>query len=98
MVQKKGRKFVSNSYKKSEGTVTDLLNKLNWQSLEERRKTALLTTIYKFHSQDIAVPRPDYIQRPKASQTRQYYASKFRVLAPHSNIYKFSFFPQIILD
>ena len=98
MVQRRAARFVSNNYKKSEGTVTNLLDKLNWKSLEERRKNARLTTMYKIHNQDIAVPLPDYIQRPKASQTRQYHASKFRVLAPHSNVYKFSFFPRTILD
>ena len=98
MVQRRAARFVSNNYKKSEGTVTDLLSKLNWQSLGERRKNARLTTMYRIRNQDIAVPLLDYIQRPKASQTRQHHASKFCVLAPQSNVYKFNFFPRTILD
>ena len=47
MVQRRAARFVSNNYKKSEGTVTNLLDKLNWKSLEERRKNARLTTMYK---------------------------------------------------
>ena len=98
MVQRRAARFVNNNYKKSEGTVTDLLTKMNWQTLEQRRKNARLIILFKIQNQDIAVPIPDYIQRPKASQTRQYHATKFRVMAPRSNAYKFSFFPRTILD
>ena len=101
MVQRRAARFVSNNYKKSEGTATDLLRKLNWQSLEERHKNACLTTMYKIHNQDIAVPLPDNIQRPKASQTRQYHLSCFKISCLGST-FKFissaSFFPHTILD
>ena len=46
------------------GTVTNLLNDLNWHSLELRRKIARLTTMYKIVNNKIAVNIPEYIAHP----------------------------------
>ena len=47
MVQRRAARFVCNNYKKSEGTVTNLLDRLNWPSLEHRRKNTRLITMFK---------------------------------------------------
>ena len=60
MVQRRAARFVNGNYKKSEGTVTGVLTKMNWQTLEQRRKNARLTTMFMIHNQDIAVPIPVY--------------------------------------
>ena len=48
--------------------------------------------------ENIAIPLPDYIQRQQASNTRQYNPSKFRVMGPKTNVYKYSYFPRTILE
>ena len=46
-VQRRAARFVSNNYQKSEDTVTQLLHKLQWPSLEQRRTNARLVTMFK---------------------------------------------------
>ena len=98
MIQRRAARFVTNNYKRTEGTVTDILSKLEWPSLQQRRKESRLVVMYKIHHQDIAVPIPEYIQRQTVSRTRQHHPAKFRVMRPSTNVYKFSFFPRTILD
>ena len=98
MIQTKAARFVINNYKRTEGTVTDILSKLEWPSLQQRKKESRLVVMYKIHHQDIAVPIPEYIQRQTVSRTRQHHPAKFRVMRPSTNVYKFSFFPRTILD
>ena len=51
MVHHKAAKFVSNSYPKKGDyqnfSITKVLQKLNWESLEERRQNSRLTMAYK---------------------------------------------------
>ena len=98
MIQRKAARFVTNNYKRTEGTVTDILSKLEWPSLQQRRKDSRLITMYKIHHQDIAITIPDYVQRQTLSHTRQSHPARFRVMGPTTNVYKFSFFPRTILD
>ena len=56
--------FVKNCYVREPGTVTNLLNDLNWHSLEQRRKIARLTTMHKIVNNKIAVNIPGYIAHP----------------------------------
>ena len=46
------------------GTVTNLLNDLNWHSLELGRKITRLTTMYKVVNVKVAVNIPEYIVGP----------------------------------
>ena len=98
MIQRRAAQFVTNNYKRTEGTVTDILSKLEWPSLQQHRKESRLVIMYKIHHQDIAVPIPEYIQRQTVSRTRQHHPAKFCVMRPSTNVYKFSFFPRTILD
>ena len=97
-VQRRAARFVSNNYKRTEGSVTTILQKLDWPSLQQRRKEQRLTIMFKIHRQDIAVPLPDYIQRQPLSNNRRYHPAKFRVMKSATNTYKYSFFPRTILD
>ena len=97
-IQRRAARFVTNNFKRTEGSVNDILQKLDWPSLQQRRKEQRLITMFKIHHQDIAVQIPDYIQRQPLSHTRQYHPAKFRVMGPTTNVYKYSFFPRTILD
>ena len=48
-------RFVKNCYEQEPGTVTNLLNDLNWHSLEMTRKIARVTTMYKIVNYKIGV-------------------------------------------
>ena len=62
----------------------NLLNDLNWHSLELRRKIARLTTMYKIVNNKIRVNIPKYIAHP-TRVTRSYYSSKFINIGSNSN-------------
>ena len=63
-VQRRAARFVKNCYVREPGAVTNLLNDLNWHSLELRHKITQLTTMYKIVNGKIAVNIPEYILAP----------------------------------
>ena len=56
MVQRKATRFVFNDYSRH-SSVTDMLNKLNWQSLEKWRNDLTLLVFYKIINQYVDVPQ-----------------------------------------
>ena len=98
MVQRRAARFVIGNYSKTSGTVTNILQQLNWPLLEQSRKESRLINLYKIQYENIATPLPDYIQRQRASITRQYHPSKFSIMGPKTNVYKYSYFPRTILE
>jgi hypothetical protein len=96
-IQRRAARFVSKDYRRSEGTVTNILQQLQWPSLEQRRKQIRLTTMYKIQQGLIAISIPHYLQRQTA-QTRQYHPQRFRIMRTYSNVYKYSYFPRTVTD
>ena len=97
-VQRRAARFVANNHKRSEGTVTKLLNDLQWPSLVHRRKPNRLSIMYKIHNNQIAIPIPQYICRQTAKQTRQYHQQRFSLVPSAKDSYKYSYFPRTIKD
>ena len=95
-IQRRAARFCTNNYKRTQGTVTNILSKLNWPTLQQRRTVARLVTMYKIQHHEVTIPVPHYIQRQQGKSTRYYHHMKFRVMGPSSNTYKFSFFPRTI--
>ena len=87
MVQRRAARFVIGNYRQTSGTVTNILQQLNWPTLEQRRKESRLINVYKIQHENITIPLLDYIQCQHASNTRQYHPSKFRVMGPQTNVY-----------
>jgi hypothetical protein len=98
MVQRRAARFVANNYSRTDGTVSNILNDLNWLSLQERRKNIRLAIMYKIHANDIAIPIPEYVQRQTLTTTRQYHPMKFRSMKASTNVYKCSYFPNTISE
>ena len=61
-VQRKGARFVSNNYRRT-ASVTDMINKLGWESLESRREKARLNLMNKIVGGRVAIPLEEYITR-----------------------------------
>ena len=78
-------------YERKPGTVTNLLNDLNWHSLELRRKIAQLTTVNKIVNNKIRVNIPECTAR-STRVTRSYHSSKFINIGSNSNTYKYNLF------
>ena len=68
-IQRRAAHFVTNNYKRECGlTLTQLIDSLGWDSLQERRKTARLCMLYKAINREIAISI-DVLCRPD-SRTR----------------------------
>ena len=55
MIQRCAARFVCRDYRCEAGVVSSLLEKLGWQTLQERRKSARLTLFYKIVNKHVAV-------------------------------------------
>ena len=78
-------------FERKPGAVTNLLNDLNWHSLELRRKIARFTTVYEMVNNKMRVNIPEYIAHP-TRVTRSYHSSKFINIGSNSNTYEYNFF------
>ena len=96
MVQRRAARWTLNDYARS-SSVTQMLNQLNWQTLEERRSVARLCLFYKIVNGLVAVPIPDYIQ-PSHRISRYCHSMTFRQIHTGKDYYKYSFFPLAVVQ
>jgi len=92
VVQWKGARFVSNNYKRT-ASVTDMINKLGWESLESRREKTRLNLMNKIVGSRVAIPLEEYITRG-STRTRSVNNDKFKLYAARTLAFKNSFFPR----
>ena len=94
MVQHNAAKFVANKYPKkghyNEFSISQILNDLSWESLEERRNKARATTAYKILNDKLILP-PDLL--PLANPLKQTRLTdqvrvgpNFHLLEPHARL------------
>ena len=93
-VQHQAARFCKNNYIREEGTVTRLIEELNWQPLEVRRKIKKCTMIYKIHHGLVDISLPNHL----VYQTRETrgHNKKLRQIRYKTNRYGDSFFPSTI--
>ena len=60
---KKYMNYCVNSYGRTPGTVTNLLNDLEWEPLQERRKQARHKLLQKSLKEEVVLPLPAKLQR-----------------------------------
>ena len=60
-VQRRATRFVTRTYKRGEGCVTNALKLLNWPTVEKRRQVARLTLMYKSVTNQAAIDIPSYV-------------------------------------
>ena len=61
-VQRRFARFVKNCWARTPGTVTNLLNDLDWPPLQVRRKIVRLTLFHKAIQGESAIELPSYIK------------------------------------
>ena len=97
MVQRRACRFVTSNYSREPGTVTNILKKLEWPTLELRRKAARLTLLYKATHGEAAVNIPTYVTKPSRT-TRQYHKDRYLRLSTSTDAYQNSFIPRTIAE
>ena len=94
-VQRRAARYVHNSYHNT-SSVSDMLQKLNWRSLQCRRRDARLCMLYKIHYKLIAIPA-DYL-RLQQRHTRFSHQLAFHTLHGSRNYRKYAFFPRTLRE
>ncbi len=88
-VQRNAARFVCNEYTRT-AQVTNLVNSLGWQTLETRRRLALLTNLHNIIHNRVGINLPSYIT-PAPRDPLKFMQPSTRV-----NIYQYSFYPRAV--
>ena len=96
MVQRCAARYVTNRYHNA-SSVTDMLNHLQWTSMETRRQHQRLVMFYKIHHGIVAVPAVTYMT-PATRITRHTHPLAYQVPTYATDYGHFSFFPRMIQD
>ncbi|MEW8542121.1 MAG: reverse transcriptase domain-containing protein, partial [Candidatus Thiodiazotropha sp.] len=94
MVQRRAARYCTNRYHNT-SSVTDMLQDLNWESLESRRTKMQLTMLYKIINDLVDIPPSAYLT-PASTRTRAHHSKKLRQYSTRTDAFKFSFFPRTI--
>ena len=97
MVQRRAARFIKHEYSRDPGIVTSILQELELQALQERRKTSRLLVFHKITHQKVAIPLPPYLRKPTRT-TRQYHPRRFVRIGSTGDQRKHSFFVKTIKD
>jgi hypothetical protein len=95
-VQRRAARFVLSS-QHNRSSVTAMNQRLSWSSLEDRRRDARLTMLYKIDHELVAISKTDRLDRT-TRRLRQSHDNAYQV--PHCGIdvRKMSFFPRTVRD
>ena len=94
MVQRRGARFVTQDYHQK-SSVTDMLKRLDWDSLSNRRMDARLTMMYKIIHHLAVIPH-DGILIPADPRTRANHSYKFKAIQSKTTPFRHSFFVSTI--
>jgi hypothetical protein len=75
-VQRRAARYVTGRYHNA-SSVSDILQKLQWPTLEDRRRSARLAMLYKISNGTACVKCPD-LQPMPASNTRSHHPQQFK--------------------
>ena len=95
-VQHRSARYIHNNYC-LDTSVSALIGKLNWDSLELCRIKSSLIMFYKMTHNLAAIPYRHYIQPASISSTRYSHQFKMLPLSSTKNPFKFSFIARTIL-
>ena len=93
-IQRKGIRFVEGKYRSTDSP-TEMMRNRRWSSLHVRRFVTRQTMLYKIVRESTAVKIPRYFQQPTV-ETRGAHAFVYTNIRPHTDGYKYSFFPRSI--
>ena len=96
-IQKQAARFVTNTYSKTPGTVTNIMSELKWNTLESRRQTSRLTLFYKMVNNYVAINPSQYLT-PYTRQSRHYHHLAYQIPYTTVDYFKFSYFPRTVVQ
>ena len=97
MVQRRAARFVCRDYRRETGVVSSLLEKLGWQTLQERRKATRLTLFYKIVNKHVAVDTGN-LASTRNTRSNSALSRAFINIQITKDCYKYSFFSRTVAD
>ena len=94
MVQRRAARFVLNSYHNT-ASVSNMINHLNWKTLQTRRKEASLVMFYKIVYGLVFIPAQPYLT-PITKESRLHHNLSFIIPYSKQDYHLYSFFPNTI--
>ena len=95
-IQRRGARFVFKDYRKT-SSVTEMLNKLDWIPLQERRRIGRITMLHKISNGQIAIPAGKFLQPVQTrTSSRRNHNKAITRLTGRTEYYNQSFFPHTI--
>ena len=94
MVQRRAARFVLNRFHNT-SSVSDMVNHLEWRSLEHRRLDASLCLFYKIVNGMVLIPAHPHLI-PLQRSTRLHHPLAFQIPHSNSDYHRYSFFPRVI--
>lgn len=95
-VQRQAARFVTKTYSREEGCVSQALNSLQWPTLQHSRRTVRLCMLYKTLNNEAEITVSTHVQHQQLQLTS--HSLKFTPLQATCDGYKFSFWPRTIRD
>ena len=95
-VQRRAARWTVSDYS-TYSSVTEMLERLGWRSLAQRRSDARLCLFYKIVYGLVAIPMPSYIQSNNRL-SRYCHSITYKQIHTGANYYKYSFFPLAIVQ
>ena len=92
-VQKREARFVTRNYTFEEGSMTDILAELKWETLQKRRKDNRLILRYKGLKGKPIIPTDDLV--PKIKRCRNQHSMTFKIHSASKDAYKIASFPKL---
>ena len=77
-------------------SVITMLDQLKWQKLEHRGDNSCLCFLFKIIQHQVHFPTKDIPAPAPITTTRQSHERNFLVLYARTDVYKYSFFPNVI--
>ena len=96
MVQRRAARWTLNRYHNT-SSVSDMLDHLNWPTLQYRRSDARLCLMYKMVYNLVAVDINEYVT-PVLRATRHSHPHSFIQIRSRSESYRMSFFPRTVVE
>ena len=96
-IKRRTARFVMKDFSR-ESSFTDMLNTLEWDTLEERKKKARMTVLYKIQNQLRGINKNKYLIKTTEIRTRSSEQTKFTRGTVTKNVCKYSYLPRTISD
>ena len=96
MVQRRAARWVLSDYSPY-SSVSDMLERLGWRTLEQQRADSRLVLFYKIVHGLVAIPLPTYVI-PLNRYSRTTHPLAFRQLYARTDYYKYLFFPLAVVQ